>query len=46
MEQQSHVLNNDVVDVCEQFGCGVVPEFPGAESVEPSDSAQQSALLR
>lgn len=45
MEEEAHVGNDDVVDVSEQLGGGMISELTRSEGIEAADPSQQSALL-
>ena len=45
MEKEGHVGDDDVVAISKKFISGVISELSGSESVEASDSSEQSAFL-
>ncbi len=45
MEEEAHVANDEMVNVCEQLVGRMVAELAGAEGVEAANATKQSALL-
>ncbi len=41
MEEEGHVVHDDMVDVGKQLACGVISEFPRAEGVEATDTSNE-----
>lgn len=41
MEEEGHVVHDDMIDVGKQLACRVISEFPWAEGVEATDTANE-----
>lgn len=41
VEEEGHVVDDDVVDVSEQLAGGVISEFPWSEGVEATDATNE-----
>lgn len=45
MEEESHIGDDDVVDIGKQLVGGVVAELAGAEGIEAANASEKSGLL-
>lgn len=45
MEEEAHVGNDDMVDVCKKFVGGMISELARSEGIESADASEESAFL-